>query len=98
MTAEATITVHPDVENGPRITSFKVTKHSVDQGKHYFIIAWEFANARNVSIDPPVFGELKDSAPFGQWTVAPDKTTTYTLTVTDAKGRKASKKLTVEVK
>jgi hypothetical protein len=29
--------------------------------------------------------------------VTPDKTTTYTLTVTDKKGRTASKQLTVEV-
>jgi hypothetical protein len=96
-TAEVTLAVTPDVENSPRITSFKVTKHTVDQGKHYFTIAWEFANARKVSIDPPVFSTLEDSAPFGQWVVAPDKTTTYTLTVMDKKGRKASKQLTVEV-
>jgi hypothetical protein len=48
-------------------------------------------------IDPPVFGKLEDSAPFGQWVVTPDKTTTYTLTVIDKKGRKASKQLRLEV-
>ncbi len=96
-TAEFTLAVKPDVENLPRITSFKVTKHTVELGKHYFTIAFEFANARQVTIDPPVFSPLEDSAPFGQWVVVPDKTTTYTLTVMDKKGHKASKQLTVEV-
>lgn len=96
-TAEFTLAVKPDLENLPRITSFKVTRHRVEQGKHYFDIAFEFANASKVTIDPPVFSPLEDSAPFGQWMVAPDKTTTYTLTVMDKKGRKASRQLTVEV-
>ncbi|MEI9975042.1 MAG: hypothetical protein WDO73_25130 [Ignavibacteriota bacterium] len=95
--AEFTLSVGPDVENLPRISSFKVTKHTVEQGKHYFKIAWEFTNARTVSIDPPVFGTLHDQAPFGEWLVSPDKTTTYTLTVVDQKGRRASKQLIVEV-
>ena len=96
-TAEFTLAVKPDVENLPRITSFRVSKHVVEHGKHYFTISFEFANARTVTIDPPVFSTLEDSAPFGQWTVTPEKTTTYTLTVMDKKGHKASKQLTVEV-
>jgi hypothetical protein len=96
-TAEFQLTMQADVENRPRITSFRAIKHSVEEGKHYFTIAWEFANARTVTIDPPVFGTLQDQAPSGQWTVVPDKTTTYTLTVIDKQGRKASKQLTLEV-
>jgi hypothetical protein len=96
-TAEFTLAVKPDVANRPRINSFEVVKHTSEQGKHYFTIAFAFANARRVTIDPPVFSPLEDSAPFGQWMVAPEATTTYTLTVTNDKGRKASRQLTVEV-
>jgi hypothetical protein len=96
-TAEFTLAVRPDLENRPRITSFAVAKHTVEQGRHYVVISFAFQNANTVSIDPPVFSPLADSAPFGQWTVTPDKTTTYTLTVTDKKGHKASRQLTVQV-
>jgi hypothetical protein len=95
--AEFTLAVRPDLENRPRITSFAVAKHTVEQRRHYVVISFAFQNANTVSIDPPVFSPLTDSAPFGQWTVTPEKTTTYTLTVTDKKGRKASRQLTVEV-
>jgi hypothetical protein len=97
VTAEFTLKVGPDVANLPRITSFEVAKHTVEQGKHYFTISFSFENARTVMIDPPVFKPLEDSAPFGNWTVTPETTTTYTLTVVDKKGRKASKQLTIEV-
>ena len=97
VTAEFTLAVRPDLENRPRITSFAVAKHTVEQGRHYVLISFAFQNANKVSIDPPVFSPLEDSAPFGQWTVTPDKTTTYTLTVADKKGHKASRELTVEV-
>ena len=96
-TAEFTLAVRPDVENRPRITSFEVSKNTVEQGRHYVTLSFAFQNASTVSIDPPVFAPLTDSAPFGQWTVTPDKTTTYTLTVTDKKGHKAIKQLTVEI-
>ena len=96
-TAEFTLAVKPDVANRPHIISFQVVKHSVEQGKHYFTIGFTFENARTVTIDPPVFSTLEDSAPFGQWVVTPEVSTTYTLTVMDKKGRKASKQLRVEV-
>jgi hypothetical protein len=96
-TAEVTVAVKPDLGNLPRITSFEVVKHSLEQGRNYFTIAFKFENARTVTIDPPVFSRIEDSAPFGQWTVAPETSTTYTLTVMDKKGRKASKQLRVEV-
>jgi hypothetical protein len=96
-TAEFTVAVKPDEENLPKITEFQVIKHTVDAGKHYFTIQWAFANANKLAIDPPVFGPQVDAAPSGTWMVAPESTTTYTLTVTNPKGRKASKKLTVDV-
>ena len=97
VTAGFTLEVRPDLANRPRITAFEVVKHSVEQGRHYFTIGFAFANANTVTIDPPVFKPLEDSAPFGQWIVTPEQTTTYTLTVMDKKGRKATRKLTVEV-
>ena len=96
-TAEVAIAVKPDLANRPRITGFDVIKHSYEQGRHYFTLGFSFQNASTVTIDPPVFRPIEDSAPFGQWTVTPEKTTTYTLTVADKKGRKASRQLTVEV-
>jgi hypothetical protein len=96
-TAEVTLTVKADAGSVPRVTSFRISKHTVEEGKHYFTLAFQFENARTVTIDPPVFSALEDSAPFGEWVVTPDKTTTYTLTVSDKKGGKASKQLTVEV-
>ena len=77
-TASFTLSVKPDTENLPKITSFFVIKHSFDFGKHYFTISYAFVNANKVSIDPQVFSPLEDSAPFGQTVVAPDQTTTYT--------------------
>jgi hypothetical protein len=97
VTAAFTVAVKTDPQTLPRITAFQVVKHSLEQGHHYFTIAFRFENARRVSIDPPVFSTLEDSAPFGQFMVAPDVTTTYTLTVAGKKGRTAQKKLTVDV-
>jgi hypothetical protein len=53
-------------------------------------------NPEEVSIDPPVFPPLH-GAVYGQFYVAPAQTTTYTLTVTGKKGRKAQRQLTIEV-
>ena len=96
-TAAFTLVVKPDLANRPRITKFQVVKHSFEEGRHYFTIDFQFENASRVTIDPPVFSAIEDSAPSGQWLVAPETSTTYTLTVMDKKGRKASKQLTVEV-
>ena len=96
-TAGFGLVVKPDLANRPRITAFQVIKHSVELGRHYFTIAFRFENARTVTIDPAVFSPIEDSAPWGQFVVAPETTTTYTLTVMGKKGRKASKQLTVEV-
>jgi hypothetical protein len=96
-TAAFSVAVKPDAANLPRITEFQVVKHSFDLGRNYFTIAFRFENARTVMIDPPVFSTLEDSAPFGQFVVAPDTTTTYTLTVVGKKGRKAQAQLKVEV-
>jgi len=96
-TAAFTLVVQPDLANRPRITEFRVVKHIFELGRHYFTISFQFENARTVTIDPPVFSTIEDSAPNGQWVVAPEMSTTYTLTVMNKKGRKASKQLTVDV-
>ncbi len=93
-----TVRVQADPDSLPRITSFGINRHTVEKGRDIYVLAFAFQNGKNVSIDPPVFSPIEDSAPFGQFFVAPDKTTTYTLTVTGKFGHKAQKKLTVEVK
>lgn len=52
-------------------------------------------NATQISIEPPVFPPT--GAFRGCFYVAPEKTTTYTLTATDGKGRTVQKQLTVPV-
>jgi hypothetical protein len=96
-TADFTIAVKPDTGHLPKVTKFEVVNHTVEAGKHYFKLSFAFENANKVTIDPPVFSPQENAAPFGEWLVTPESTTTYTLTVEDAKGHKASKKLTVEV-
>ncbi|MGA3018278.1 MAG: hypothetical protein ABSF62_14260 [Bryobacteraceae bacterium] len=98
VSASFTIRVQADPESLPRITSFAIDKHVVEKGRHIYTLAFAFQNGKDVSIDPPVFSPIEDSAPFGQFFVAPDKTTTYTLTVAGKFGHKAQKKLTIEVK
>src|SRR5262249_6380046 len=89
--------VVPDQETLPRITSFRITKTERDYtGKWIFSLAFAAQNPEEVSIDPQVFPTLHRS-PMGQFYVAPEKTTTYTLTVTGKYGHKAQRQLTVRV-
>ena len=97
VSASFTIRVQADPDSLPRIIAFGVAKHVVEKGRHVYTLAFAFQNGKDVSIDPPVFSPIEDSAPFGQFFVSPDKTTTYTLTVTGKFGHKAEKELTVEV-
>ena len=97
VSASFLLSVKPDEASLPRVTSFMVAKHTVERGKHIYLLTFAFENAKEVSIDPPLFSPLTDSAPFGQFFAAPEKTTTYTLTVTGKRGRKASKQLTLTV-
>jgi hypothetical protein len=98
VSASFTIRLQADPDSLPRINTFSVARHTVEKGRHVFMLAFAFENGKDVSIDPPVFSPIQDSAPFGQFFVSPDKTTTYTLTVAGAFGHKARKKLTLEVK
>lgn len=89
--------VRPDEETLPKITTFAVTKTERDYtGKWIFSLRFSAQNPEEVSIDPPVFRPLHRS-PMGSFYVAPEKTTTYTLTVTGKFGHKATRSLTVQV-
>ncbi|HWC98276.1 MAG TPA: hypothetical protein VG456_16065 [Candidatus Sulfopaludibacter sp.] len=80
----------------PRIGYFRVDKDKLEGGRHIFTLAFACKNGEEISIDPPVFPTLH-GAPNGQFSVSPDKTTTYTLTVTGKFGHKAQKTLTIQV-
>lgn len=88
--------VRADQATLPRITSFRISSHKTEGTRQIFVLAFADQNGEDISIDPPVFPTLH-GAPGGQFAVSPDKTTTYTLTVTGKFGHKASKSLTVEV-
>jgi hypothetical protein len=89
--------VHPDQDTLPRITSFAIAKRERDYtGKWIFSLTWAAQNQEEVSIDPPVFPTLHRS-PMGSFYVAPDRTTTYTLTATGKYGHKAQRQVTVQV-
>jgi hypothetical protein len=88
--------VRPDPNTLPKITSFRIANHQTDHGRHIFSITFSQQNGELVDIDPPAFPTLRGS-PYGNFYVSPEKTTTYTLTVTGKKGRQARRQLTVEV-
>jgi hypothetical protein len=88
--------VSPDQAALPRITYFRVSGHKMEGTRHLFTLVFGDQNGEEVSIDPPVFPPLH-GAPNGQFLVAPEQTTTYTLTVTGKYGHKTQSKLKVEV-
>jgi hypothetical protein len=91
------LAVKQDVAALPGITSFRIENHKPDyRGRQVFLISFGARNPETVDIDPPVFPTLH-GAPNGRFYVAPEKTTTYTLTVTGKRGHKAQRQLTVEV-
>jgi hypothetical protein len=92
-----TVRVGADTANLPRISSFQIDGAQKDySGKIVYTLSFADQNAEEVSIDPPVFPTLH-GAPSGQFSVKPDKTTTYTLTAKGKNGHVAKKQLTVEV-
>lgn len=88
--------VKPDPAALPKIHSFRVADHRIDRGRHVFLLTFSAANADEIRIEPPVLPPLR-GAPNGRFYVAPESTTTYTLTAVGKKGRRDSKQLTVEV-
>jgi hypothetical protein len=96
VSASFTLPVGPDKELLPRISSFGIARKGVDGGRSYFVLSFSVENAVTVDVDPPVIPTLH-GAPLGQFTVAPEKSTTYTLTVTGKHGHKVTRQLTVTV-
>jgi hypothetical protein len=93
-----TVRIGTDTASLPKITSFKIEGTSKDYaGNTIYALSFADQNAEEVSISPPVFPTLH-GAPSGQFSVKPEKTTTYTLSVKGKNGRVAQKQLTVEVK
>jgi len=91
------LAVKPDQATLPKITSFRVVDRKTDyRGRPVFLLTFGAQNAETVDIDPPAFPTLH-GAPYGRFYVAPEKTTTYTLTVTGKRGHKTRQQLTVEV-
>jgi hypothetical protein len=96
VTESFVLNVSPDESTLPRISYFRISNHKVEGGRHIFTLAFADRNGDEVSVDPPVFPTLH-GAPNGQFSVSPEQTTTYTLTVSGKFGHKAQKTLTVEV-
>ncbi len=92
-----TVRVGADQATLPRITSFQIDGAKKDySGQTVFSLSFAVQNAEEVSIDPAVFPTLH-GAPSGQFSVKPDKTTTYTLIVKGKNGHVARRELTVQV-
>jgi hypothetical protein len=90
------IRTHPDPYKLPNIKRFEIMRGISDQGRAVFLLSFQVENAEEVSVEPRAFPTLHN-APNGRFCVMPEKTTTYTLTVVGARGRKAQQRLTVEV-
>jgi hypothetical protein len=91
-----TVSTRADTSTLPRVQSFKMEKVIFEGGRYLYTLAFQAENVAEIHLDPPVLPVLRGT-PFGTFYVKPDKTTTYTLTVVDKKGRRASKQLTVKV-
>jgi hypothetical protein len=87
---------HPDPHTLPNIAMFRIVRGLNDSGKQVFTLFFQAENAAEISIEPAVFPPLH-GAPHGQFYVAPERTTTYTLTAVGKKGHSVRQQLTVEV-
>jgi len=93
-----TVRIGTDDAALPKISSFEIVDAKKDYaGKTVFSLSFAAQNADEVSISPPVFPTLH-GAPSGQFSVKPEKTTTYTLLAKGKNGHKAQRQVTVEVR
>jgi len=89
--------VKPDPETLPKITSFEIVDRKPDYRRRMvFLVSFSQQNGLEVSIDPPAFPALH-GAPSGRFYAAPEKTTTYTLTVTGKFGHRVQQQLILDV-
>jgi len=93
-----TVRIGTDEAALPKISSFEIVGAKKDYaGKTVFSLSFAAQNADEVSISPPVFPTLH-GAPSGQFSVKPEKTTTFILSAKGKNGHKAQRQLTVEVR
>jgi hypothetical protein len=90
------IRTHPDPYTLPNIKVFRIVRAEKDPSRHVFLLSFTVENAEEVSIEPRVFAPMGRSVG-GSFYVAPEKTTTYTLTVTGKQGRQVTQQLTVQI-
>lgn len=98
-TVSQSVTVQVGADTGtlPKISSFKVDGNQKDYaGNIMYTLSFSAQNAQEISIDPPVFPVLH-GAPSGQFSVKPDKTTTYTLTAKGKNGHAVQKQVTIQI-
>ncbi len=102
VTESFVIRVKPDPYRLPQITYFKnqrkqPVRNAVGNARAEWVhlLCFHTENSVQVTVDPPAIPP--SAAIEGCFYVAPETTTTYTLTAADRKGRKAQKKLTVQL-
>jgi hypothetical protein len=85
--------VTPDPDKQPKVVYFTPGRKLKEGERTLYTLCFETRNAAEVRIEPRVFppGPLLR----GCFHVAPENTTTYKLTVTDAKGRQAERAVTL---
>ncbi len=95
VSASFVLQVTPDPDKQPKIVYFSKGGKQQDGARTIYSLCFETRNAREVRIEPRVFppGPLFR----GCFYVAPEVSTTYRLTVTDARGRQAERELAVKV-
>ncbi|MCU0245312.1 MAG: hypothetical protein MUC42_01990 [Bryobacter sp.] len=86
----------PDAARLPKVQSFRIERTEYDRGRPIFLLSFSVINPEEVSIEPRAFPPLS-RAPYGRFYVSPEKTTTYTLTVTGHNGHTVRQELTVPV-
>lgn len=96
-TVRKTITVVVVDPTLPRIDEFKSTPEKIDGDAGSITLSWQTANAARIELsDGATTTEIAESS--GVRALVVMKTTEFVLTVTDGQGRKASKRIRVEVK
>ncbi len=85
--------VVPITESTAEIHGFKVKPDTIHVGEQA-TLSWSVGNASDVQIDNGVGGGLK---PKDKFIVSPSQTTTYTLSVSDDKGNRRTRQVTLTV-
>lgn len=87
---------HADPATLPNIKAFRIMRSASDGGRSVYLLTFTAENAEWVPVEPRAFPPVH-RAPDGRFYVMPERTTTDTLTVEDARGRKVEQRFTLEV-